>query len=421
MNPVTITLLFLLFAAVMFALEKIPLALTSMIVCVGLVITGVLDAQTAFSSFVNSNVLLFVAMFIVSGALFETGMAGTIGGLVSKFAKTERELTVVIMLITGLMSAVLSNTGTAAILIPVVVGIAGRSGFCSSRLLMPLAFASTMGGSLSLVGTPVNMIGQSALEEVGLSFGFFEFAILGLPILVCGIIFYAFLGHKLLPNRHENESFTVSETKDYSHIPQWKKNLSLLILIGTLLAMVFEDIVGLPLYISGATGAILLVLTNVISEKQAYDSIDLQTIFLFGGTLSLATAMEQTGAGALIADHVLSLLGDNPAPVVVIFVLFVISCVLTNFMSNTATAALLAPIGLHIATGMSADPRAVVMAIVIGSACAYATPIGTPANTMVLQAGRYRFMDYVKAGLPLICIALIISMVLLPIFFPFFP
>ena len=111
MSPSTITLLFLAFAVVMFVLEKIPLGLTSMIVCIGLVLTGVLDAKTAFSGFIDSNVILFVSMFIVGGALFETGMANKVGLIVSKFAKSERMLIVAIMVIVGLMSGVLSNTG----------------------------------------------------------------------------------------------------------------------------------------------------------------------------------------------------------------------------------------------------------------------------------------------------------------------
>lgn len=122
MSPTTITLIFLAFAVVMFVTEKIPLAVTSMIVCIGLVITGVLNVNDAFSGFINSNVILFVAMFIVGGALFETGMANEIGSLVTKFAKSERGLIVAIMVIVGVMSGFLSNTGTAAVLIPVVIG-----------------------------------------------------------------------------------------------------------------------------------------------------------------------------------------------------------------------------------------------------------------------------------------------------------
>ncbi|MDL2293684.1 SLC13 family permease [Ruminococcaceae bacterium OttesenSCG-928-D13] len=423
MSPAVITLLFLLFAIVMFVWEKIPLALTSMIVCVGLVVTGVLEPKAAFNGFVNTNVILFVGMFVVGGALFETGMANKIGGIVTKFAKSERQLIVAIMVIVGVMSGFLSNTGTAAVLIPVVVGIAAKSGFARSRLLMPLVFAAAMGGNLSLIGAPGNMIAQSALQEIGLKFGFFEYGLVGLPILVCGIIYFALFGYKLLPKAKPaaDGDSTFDEQADYSSVPKWKQVLSLVILIATILAMIFEDFIGIPLYVSSSIGAILLVLTRVMTEKQAYKSIDMQTIFLFGGTLALASALESTGAGAMIADAVIGLLGQNASPYILLLAVLLLSAVLTNFMSNTATTALLVPISLSIATGMGADPRAVLMATVIGGSMAYATPIGMPANTMVLSIGGYKFRDYAKAGVPLMVVALVVSMILLPIFFPFYP
>lgn len=421
MSQATITLLFLLFAIVMFVLEKIPLGVTSMIVCVGLIVTGVLDWETAFAGFIDSNVILFVAMFIVGGALFETGMANKIGGIVTRFAKTEKQLIVAIMVIVGLMSGVLSNTGTAAILIPVVIGIAAKSGYSRSRLLMPLVFAAAMGGNLSLIGAPGNLIAQSAMEEMGMKFGFFEYAKIGLPILIVGIIYFALIGYKFLPDTTPTEDSTFDESIDFSDVPKWKQYLSLIILVLTLLGMIFEDQIGIKLCVTGSIGALALILTGVISEKNALQSIDLKTIFLFGGTLSLASALQESGAGEIIASSVMGLLGENPSPYLLTFAIFMLCCVLTNFMSNTATTALMVPIGVSIANGMGADPSAVLMACVIGGSCAYATPIGMPANTMVITAGGYTFKDYAKAGIPLIIVATIVSMILLPIFFPFFP
>lgn len=421
MSQITITLLFLLFAIVMFMWEKIPLGLTSMIVCVGLVVTGVLEWQTAFAGFIDSNVILFVAMFIVGGALFETGMANKIGGIVTHFAKTERQLIVAIMVIVGVMSGFLSNTGTAAILIPVVIGIAAKSGYSRSRLLMPLVFAAAMGGNLTLIGAPGNMIAQSGMEGIGLKFGFFDYAKVGVPILIVGIIYFAFIGYKFLPNKEGSDEGIFDESKDFSHVPKWKQYLSLVILLLTLVGMIFEEQLGIKLCVIGCMGALALMITGVISEKDALASIDLKTIFLFGGTLSLAAALEQTGAGELIAEKVIGMLGDNPSPYVLTFVIFMLCCVMTNFMSNTATTAQMVPIGISIAQGMGADPSAVLMACVIGGSCAYATPIGMPANTMVVTAGGYTFKDYAKAGVPMILVATVVSMILLPIFYPFFP
>ena len=421
MSHAAITLVFLLFAIIMFIWEKLPLGVTSMIVCIGLIITGVLDWKTAFSGFIDSNVILFVAMFIVGGALFETGMANKIGGVVTHFAKSERQLIIAIMVIVGLMSGVLSNTGTAAVLIPVVIGIAAKSGYSRSKLLMPLVFAAAMGGNLSLIGAPGNLIAQSAMQEIGKSFGFFEYTKIGLPILITGILFFALIGYKLLPDTKPSGDSVYGEQKDYSDVPKWKQWLSLIILILTLIGMIFEEKIGIKLCVVGCIGALLLVVTGVISEKQALKSIDLKTIFLFGGTLSLASALQKSGAGELLANKVISFLGDNPSPYLLTFVVFILCCVLTNFMSNTATTALMVLICLSISEAIGADPSAVLMACVIGGSCAYATPIGMPANTMVIGAGGYTFKDYAKSGIPLIIVSTIVSMILLPILYPFFP
>lgn len=422
MEPITITLCLLVFAIIMFVWEKVPLAVTSMVVCVALVLTGVLDLKQAFAGFIDSNVILFVAMFIVGGALFETGMANKVGGVITHFAKTEKQLIFIIMVVVGVMSGFLSNTGTAAVLIPVVIGVAAKSGFTRSRLLMPLVFAAALGGNLSLIGAPGNLIAQSALQNISSGFGFFEYAKVGLPMLVCGILYFLTIGYKFLPNNsNSSEVGSIGEQRDYSHVPRWKQILSLVVLIATILGMIFEKQTGISLTVAGCIGALVLVITGVLTEKQAYKAIDSQTIFIFGGTLALAKALEMTGAGKLVADQVIGLLGNNSSPFMLLVVVFALSVVMTNFMSNTATVALLVPVSLSIAAGMGADPRAVLMATVIGSSCAYATPIGMPANMMVLSAGGYKFVDYAKSGIPLIIVSTIVSLILLPILFPFHP
>lgn len=423
MSPSTITLLFLVFAIVMFVWEKIPLGLTAMICAIGLALTGVLDVSDAYAGFVNSNVILCVAMFVVGQALFETGMANKIGGLVTRFAKTERQLIVAIMVIVGVMSGFLSNTGTAAVLIPVVIGIAAQSGYSRGKLLMPLVFAAALGGNLSIIGAPGNLMGVNALNELGIETGFFEYIGVGLPMLVAGILYFAVIGYKLLPDGNnlgdiEDDQFAV---KDFSNVPKWKQITSLVVLIVTIIAMIFEEQIGIALQVSASVAALFLILTGVISEKQALRSIDLKTVFLFAGSLALADALESSGAGSIIADTIINLLGSNPSPIFMLLVIFVVTCTLTNFMSNTATTALMVPIAVSLAQGLGADPRAVVVATVIAGSCAYATPIGMPANTMVVGIGGYHFRDYVKAGLPLILVSFVICMVLLPILFPFYP
>lgn len=418
MSPVVITLLFLAFAIVMFILEKIPLGLTATIVAIGLNITGILSASDTFAGYVNSNVILCIGMFVVGQALFETGMANKIGGLVTRFAKSERILIAAIMVIVGIMSGFLSNTGTAAVLIPVVCGIADESGYSRGKLLMPLVFAAALGGNLSIIGAPGNLMGIDALNNLGIQTGFFEYIAVGAPMLILGILYFVFIGYRFLPDtKGEGDA---DGQNDYSGVPQWKQVTSLVVLIVVILAMIFEGQIGIKLQVSACVGAAFLVLTGIINEKAALRSIDLKVVLLFGGSLALAKALETTGAGSLIADTIVGALGENPSPIILLLVIFIVGCTLTNFMSNTATTALMVPISVSLAQSLGADPRSMVIATVISCSCAYATPIGMPANTMVVGLGGYKFNDYVKSGLPLIGVSFVICMVLLPILYPFY-
>ena len=164
----------------------------------------------------------------------------------------------------------------------------------------------------------------------------------------------------------------------------------------------------------------LAVITGCISEKEAYNAIDWTTIFLFAGTLSLATALDQTGAGKMVANAVIGLVGESTSPYVLMTACFILSAGLTQFMSNTASCALLAPIGLHIAAGMGASPHAILMTIGIAASAAFATPIATPPNTLVLGPGGLKFMDYVKIGLPLLLITYIGCLLIIPRVWPFY-
>lgn len=421
MDPVMITLILFVLMVVLFVTEIIPLSVTSMVVCIALVLTDVLTIPEAFEGFINTNVILYVAMFIVGGALFETGMANRIGGVVTKFAKTERQLIVAVMLVVGIMSAFLSNTGTAAVLIPVIIGAASKSGYARSKLLIPLVFAAAIGGEITLIGAPPNLMAKTTLEEVGSTVGFFEFGLVGIPLLIAAIIYMATIGYKLLPDREITDTDgTYNSNQDFSHVPAWKQWLSFIILAAAILGMIFDDVIGIKLCITGCIAALALILTGVISEKDALKSIDLKVVFLFGGTMALAAALVKTGAGEVVARAIINLLGENASPYLLTFAVFLICAILTNFMSNTAATALMLPICISMSQQLGIDPRAIVMTCVIGCSCAYITPIGMPANTMVFSIGGYKVLDYTKVGLPLMVIAGIISMVLLPIFFPFY-
>ena len=419
MDPAVLTLSVLGVMAILFVTEIIPLAITSLSGAIALGLLGVISPKTVFSGLSDTTVVLFAGMFVIGGAMFYTGLAQTIGTAVVKRAGTsENGLMFAVMVVTAGMSSVLSNTGTAAALLPVVLGICAVAKIPASRQLMPMAFAAGIGGIITMVGTPPNIIANGALKAAGIrEFGFFEFAWIGIPLTVATIAFMMFIGKRFLPSHMLSTDVEVEQEVDEVSNDPKKQIFSGVILIAVVVVMALNL---MPLHIAAVIGAILCVLTGCLKEKQAYTSIDWVTIFLFAGMMPVATAMDKSGAGKMISDGVIALMGSDPSPYTATAILFLLSCILTQFMSNTASCALLAPIAIAIAKGMGASPHAVMMAITVAASCAFATPVGTPPNTLVLGPGEYCFMDYVKAGIPLIIVCFIVSLIVIPIVWPFF-
>ena len=431
MDPAITTLCVLAVAAFLFVTELIPLAVTAMAACTALGILGVLPSKQVYAGLSNSTVVLFGGMFVIGAAMFKTGLAEAVGlWVVNKAGTGEVKLMGAVMLVTIILSSVSSNTGTVACLMPVIIGIAQAANIPASKELMPLAIAANVGGTITMIGTPPNVIVTGALSAAGLpSFGFFEFALIGVPLSIVVLIYMLTIGRKTIPVKNagamDDEAVKAAKEEagasdDAAPKSKTKMWISGLILIGVVVAMAL-NLKTVPLQTAAVTGAILCVITGCLKEKEAYAGIDWVTIFLFAGMLSVATAMDKTGAGKLIADTVVGMMGEHPNPIILCAVLYLISNVLTQFMSNTASAALLAPIGISIAQSIGADPKPVLMAIGIAASMAFATPMATPPNTLVLGPGGFSFNDYVKVGVPLCIITFIVSVIIIPIFWPFFP
>ncbi|MFR4651437.1 MAG: SLC13 family permease [Phascolarctobacterium sp.] len=422
MSPAIKCLILLAVVALLFVTEMIPLAMTAVLAAIACSVLGLVPENQIFLGLADSTVVLFGGMFVVGAAMFYTGLAQKIGGAVVKlFGKGENSLMFGIMVIAAIMSAFLSNTGTPACLIPVVMGICANARLSASRELMPLAFAAGLGGTITLIGTPPNILANVALKAAGLEhlqFGFFEYAYIGIPITVAGILYMMFIGKYFLPDDLAQEVAEVEQEFDAAATSPKKQVICGIIMTGVILCMATSLV---PLELAAVVGAVLCVLTGCITEKQAYNSIDWVTIFLFAGMIPVANAMNSSGAGKLIAEVTVNMMGGDPSPYLVTAVLFCLAVVLTQFMSNTASKALLCPVGIALSTQMGASPKAVLMAILIASSCAFASPVGTPPNTLVLGPGKYKFMDYVKCGSGLVAVCLLVSIAVIPVVWPFFP
>ncbi|HBV5744125.1 TPA: SLC13/DASS family transporter [Klebsiella pneumoniae] len=422
MSPAIITLLILVVAIIIFISDRLPMGLVAFMVPMALYFFGVIGVKDIFASIVNENVILIIAMCVLGAAFFKTGLAWQSSKILLKYAKTERSLSVLIFMISGVMSAFVSNSGTVAVLIPIVLGIAGTSQIKPIKLLMPLVFGATIGADISIIGSPGNLIAKNTIETFSkgnLSVPFFEYAKIGIPLMIACALLLFFFGSRLIPDRDGHEQSDVQ--MDYSHIPEWHKLLTLIVFVLAILGMVATDYVKFlpPIHIIACCAAIVLVLTGVLNQKETFNSFETLTVFMLAFMMPLGAALNSTGAGEMIARAVISVTG-NSGVIVIMASLWILTWALTQVMSNTAACTLLCPVGWTIAQSIGADPRAVVIAIFIASSVAVCTPMAIPANSMIIGPGNVKFKDFLKPGLAMSFVCFIVSMILLPVFYPFY-
>ena len=425
MTPAAITLTVFLIALALFIADFLPMGLMVFMVPMALYFCGVIEAKEIFAPLIGQSIILVVAMSVLGAALFKTGMAERIGRGLFRFCPGERSLMMVVTLFAGTVSAFVSNTGTVAILIPIIMGAAASHKIRPSRLLIPLTAGATLGGNISVIGSPGNLIAKETIEtfsDGAMSVKFFEYAGVGIPLLIAAAAFYALLGPKLVPAK-ETTRTTESDSRATPGATQgWKGWFTVVVLLGTVATMIAADHFKClpPMHITACVGAIAVVLFRVLTQKEAFAAFDLQAVFLLSFMTPLGSAMMKTGAAQKIADAVVGV-GGGHGPMILMAVLWLTVWGLTQVMSNTATCALFCPIGWTIAKTLGADPRAVVIAILIASSVAVCTPLAIPANSMILEPGGLRFKDFFKPGICLSALAFVVSMALLPILYPFYP
>lgn len=618
---ITITILFL--SAVLFANGKIRSDIVALCALVALLIFQILTPGEALSGFSNSVVIMMVGLFVVGGAIFQTGLAKMISSRILKLAgKSELRLFVLVMLVTSFIGAFVSNTGTVALMLPIVVSLAASANMNASRLLMPLAFASSMGGMMTLIGTPPNLVIQEVLVSAGYpELSFFSFLPVGIVCVVVGTLVLMPLSKWILSKRGNkgNEKNTVGKSlkqlvKEYgissnlsrlkvvptsllkgktiieldirrkyglnilevrrsdtsqhrflktitqkladpdtllhpddilyvtgtseqleqfavdyqleiqdNHIAEETNNETqtldfydigiaeivlmpssklinqtikeagfrdkynvnvlgirrkneyllqelgyerilsgdVLLVQGTweniarlskedtewvvlgqplaeaakvtldykapiaatimilMIAMMVFDFIPIAPVTAVMIAGLLMVLTGCFRNVEAaYKTINWESIVLIAAMMPMSMALEKTGASEYISNSLVSGLGSY-GPIVLMAGIYFTTSLMTMFISNTATAVLLAPIALHSAQQIGVDPTPFLFAVTVAASMCFASPFSTPPNALVMPAGQYTFMDYVKVGLPLQIIMGIVMILVLPLLFPF--
>jgi len=209
MSQAAITLIILAVAIVLFVSDKLPMGLVAFMVPVALYFTGIIEADDIFSCVINSNVILILGMCVIGAAFFKTGMAYKTSQFLLRYTKSERGLILVITLLSGIMSGFVSNSGTVAVLLPIVLGIAVSSNIKPIKLLLPLVIGATIGADVTIIGSPGNLIAKNTIEEFSngkMTVSFFEYAKIGIPMLIVVAAFLAMFGPKLINDRDAGDT-----------------------------------------------------------------------------------------------------------------------------------------------------------------------------------------------------------------------
>ncbi len=616
------TLIILALSVIGFVSGRVRSDLVALCALVLLLVFNILTPAEALSGFSNSTVIMMVGLFVVGGAIFQTGLAKIIGGSLLKLAgKSELRLFILVVLGTSAIGGFVSNTGTVALMLPIVVSMAAGAGANVRRLLMPLAFASSMGGMMTLIGTPPNLVIQDSLTSAGYEpLKFFSFSPVGLVCIAVGLVVLLpltkwFLSDKksesdkgrknkslselvdeyqlaanlsrlqvksgsalvgktaaeldvhrrfgvtifeirresqskhrkivksvsqsmadpstpleagdilyLMGAREKAEHFAADyqttllddsqlkeqggrsvldfydigmaeivlmpssklinstlidsnfrqkyninvvgirrkgeymihglkdvrmhsgdvllvqgswaniatltqEDEDWVVLGQplaeaakvtldYKAPLAAVIMVGMIAMMMFDFIPVAPVTAVMIAG-LLMVLTGCFRNVEAaYKTINWESIVLIAAMMPMSLALEKTGVSEYISSSLVSGLGGF-GPTALLAGIYFTTSLMTMFISNTATAVLMAPIAMASAVQVGVSPYPFLFAVTVAASMCFASPFSTPPNALVMPAGQYSFMDYVKVGLPLQLIMAVVMILVLPLLFPY--
>ena len=290
---------------------------------------------------------------------------------------------------------------------PIAGAMGKKSDVKLSKIYMALAFAASMGGTVTLIGGGSHIVAQGFLEDAGIEgFSFFEFTPIGLPIAIAGLLYIYFYGVKALPYKDVDE--------ESSNMKLAEKNPAKMAIVAIIFVFIVVCMATkiIPMHLAAALGAILVVLTGCISTEDAVKQFSVSTLFLVAGIFPLSKALSETGAAEYLISQMSGSL-SGMSPIVVIAFMLGISVIGTQFMMGTSLTAILCPIAILVAQSTNLDPRALVMCVAIGTSGAFCTPFGTGPNLLVWETGGYEFKDYFKIGFPFTIIFFLIGTVMI--------
>lgn len=410
-SPAILTCVIFLITVILLVQQKVSMVILGALIPAVLASFQLIPAGDAYKEFGNTTIVFFLSLCVVGEAFFKTGLADMLGEkVIGLLGKNEKGLLVGTGLVAGGLSAFMNDTGSTACLMPIVSSMADKAHVAKSKLLMALAFFASLGGTITLAGTTPHILVNGVLTENGLrEFEFFEYAKIGIPLLIMGIVYMAFVGTKLLPDKNID-----IKASDRSAPRDKKKMLTVAVIFVAVIVAMATKVV--PMHVAGVFGAVLVVVTGCLSVKEALQSFPVSTIFIVGGVFPLSKALVSSGAAEYLVNQISPMM-QNLSPFVLLVAICLLMLVVTQFMMNSSATVLMLPIALMLCEAAGVNPLAGAMAVSISASGVFATPFGNGANMLVWEAGGYTIKDYFKVGFPMIVLYGLLTAVLCSMFY----
>lgn len=418
-SQVNIGLSILIFSAVLWLTEAIHISVTAILIPILAVLFDVFNISQAMGNFANPIIYLFFGGFVLAAALSAQGIDQLIASKVLQLSRSNLAwASVLLFSVTAGLSMWISNTATTAMMLPLALGILGQLDFKQHRktylfVLLGVAYSANIGGIGTLVGSPPNAI---AAAQAGLSFadwlmyGMTTVAIMLPTMLIALYLFF------------RPELSIVCEIKNDNSRLEFSGKLTLFIFLATVVCWIFSKPISSALggvakfdSVVALSAVVLLAGLGLVDWKRIEKTTDWGVLILFGGGLTLSAILKATGTSVFLANAITDIFGNLHISLFVLAVIFFV-IMLTEFASNTASAALLVPVFAGIAEAMGLSPVMLSIIIGISASCAFMLPVATPPNAIVFGSGYIRQSDMIRAGLIINSISLVVLYIITRIF-----
>ena len=412
-----------------FAVGRGKFAAVAIGVIIALNVTGILSFTGAWAGYASTTAVLFASMFVLAAALSKTSLLGKIAGVIVPDGSSERRAVIGCGLITIILS-ILGNTSSAiATVMPIVFKVAEKAGISPKRILKPLVDVSAIWvGVLPLgVGMAAYSIANDMLVSFGgqASFNVTTFMIGRLPVALVTTALVLLIGYRFSPKNLDGVDYagmtaeqTASADKKPGLSPRKEKAVYIIYIVTLITMIASAAIRAIDAASCAAIGALLMVFTGVLTEKEAFRSINLSVISLYCGTIALATGLSESGATEIISDWLQSLLGGMASPFAITLVLFIVTAVATQFLNNTSASNIFLVVGVIVSVSCGFDARAVLVAVSLGATMPGVVPMASATEALVFAQGGYTMKEYLKAGSFTFLVYSLLTMAWAPFIFP---